>query len=92
MTFILFSGIAAYMSILLSQMFQMQTFTVISDMQKKNVAIDQNRKIFLTKENFDIAVGFFYTGNVRGLQDRIDEYFSFNLNTIDYEIITDLET
>lgn len=73
-------------------MFSKQTFTVISDLQKKNVALDQNRSINLNVNNFDIAIGVFYTGKVVGLQERIDEYFSYTLQMIDYEIIPDLET
>jgi|LauGreDrversion4_2_1035121.scaffolds.fasta_scaffold3159098_1 hypothetical protein len=92
MTIIVLVGLLAYCGILLQKMFSKQTFTVISDLQKKNVALDEHRSIHLNVENFDIGIGMFYTGKEVGLQDQIDEYFSYTLQMIDYEIIPDLET
>jgi hypothetical protein len=79
MTIIVLMGLLTYCGILLQQMFSNKTFTVISDLQKKNVALDEHRSIHLSVDNFDIGIGMFYTGKEVGLQDRIDEYFSYTL-------------
>ena len=92
MTLIVMVGLLTYCVILLDQMLSKKTFTVISDLQKKNVALDENRSISLNIDNFDIAIGIFYTGKQAGLQDRLDEYFSYTLQMIDYEIIPDITT
>ena len=62
MTLIVMVGLLTYCVILLDQMLSKKTFTVISDLQKKNVALDENRSISLNINNFDIAIGIFYTG------------------------------
>jgi hypothetical protein len=62
MTLIVMVGLLTYCVILLDQMLSKKTFTVISDLQKKNVALDENRSISLNIDNFDIAIGIFYTG------------------------------
>lgn len=89
MTIIVMLGLTAYFLILLVQTLSKSTFQVISDLQKKNVALDIDRSIMLTKDNFDIAINFLYTGSNETISDHLDEYFNYQLQTIDYEIITD---
>jgi hypothetical protein len=60
-------------------------------MQKKNLALDTSYNFTLTKDTFDIGILFLYNGENDQARKNIDQYFSFGLYTIDYEVITDPE-
>ena len=43
------------------------------------------RKISLTKDNFDFAIIMKYIGDEPGVQENLDEYFSLIVRTFDFE-------
>lgn len=54
--------------------------------------MDANRTLTLDINNFDIAVGVLYGGSNSSInQSNIDDYFTYGLNIIDYELFTTQE-
>lgn len=89
LTILIMGVILSYMGILCLNTIQQKTFTISTYLQKTNLALDYTRTLNLTKENFDIGLSFLYVGNVTGVQDNIDEYFSYTFLNNLYEVITD---
>ena len=82
-------GLGAYFIQLLSKTIKRENFTVINSVQKFNLA-ESKTPLHLTKDIFDIGINLEYVGSDKRIKDEgLDEYFNFNLYTVNYEIIND---
>lgn len=78
MTVVVFIGILTYFFVLLSELVNRKNFTITSTIEKGKMS-EQESKVILNKENFDIGIFVFYNGDKEGINENIDEYFQFHI-------------
>lgn len=84
------TGISLYFAYLIVRSSDNRSARITSNLEKRNIGMDPDRSLTLTIDNFDIAIGVLYGGsNTLVNATNIDEYLSYNLNLIDYALITD---
>lgn len=90
LSLLLIAGICIYFAALVSINRGSVSLNVTQSLEKVNIGMDPNRTLTLTIDNFDIALGVLYGGSNSSItQATIDDYFTYNLNRIDYELFTD---
>lgn len=83
-------GIALYFALLIHRSDDFRAAKVTSVLEKRNIGMDPNRSLQLDISNFDIALGILYGGtNASITQANIDDFFTYKLNMIAYELFTD---
>ena len=78
MTVFVFVGILTYFFILLSELVDRKNFTINSTIEMGLMTEDES-KVFLNKENFDMGIYVYYNGDLEGINENIDEYFQFQI-------------
>ena len=89
MSLMLFAGIAAFFAVLLQRIFTNDGNLVTMRIEKKNMAKEPSRTLTLTKENFDFGLYVAYVGKNTTIANKLENYFTYALNKIDYAMITD---
>lgn len=87
-TIIVVSFILVYFFVMIKESVRFEKFTVITSLQKQNLAKGEN-ELILNKDIFDIAYKAFYIGSDQEISENLDEYFYFAFERVKYEIITD---
>ena len=88
-TILITAGISLYFALLVVMSNDNQAAQITQSLEKRNMGMDADRKLTLDINNFDIALGVYYGGsNTSITQANIDDYFTYGLNIIDYELFT----
>ena len=88
MTFVVTILLMSYFIVLVKQMVKNEKSQIVNSLQRQgDIAFNLDEKIILTKENFDIAISVTHIGGVSQLDP--EEYFSYYISNVYYEILTD---
>lgn len=77
-------ALGGFLAILLYRLINNETVKVESYLEKLNSVKDTDRKLVLTKDNFEIGLYFGYAGKNETIKSNLDLYFDFTISSIDY--------
>lgn len=83
-------GILAFLLVMIRQILRKEKSQIVNSMQKRgDLSFNEDTLINLTRNNFDIALSIMYIGPQDGVAENLDEYFSFYIQQVYTELITD---
>ena len=83
-------GIMSFFLVLVRQILRKEKSQIVNSFQKRgDTSFGNDTLINLTRNNFDIALSINYIGSQIGVAENLDEYFSFYIQQVYTEIITD---
>lgn len=90
MSLLFIGGMSLYFALLIVRSRDHLGGRVTQSLEKRNMGADPDRSLTLTIDNYDISLGMVYAGsNSTVASANLDEFFTYGLNIIDYELLKD---